>query len=215
MDLPTLRKLVSEFGLPATLQGLSQRVVSRAFHFRILKCVRICEPNPKFLKVDERYAHRFLDEAILRGLTADPKFDVSTRFLDEALAKGDQCYGFLDGERVAAFGWYSLKPTKISDDLTFHFGSAYAYMYKGFTDPDYRGQRLHALGMTWALKLYRERGLDGLVSYVESDNFDSLRSCYRMGYQDVGQIYYLRAGGRYLIHVDGGCLPYAVNVTSP
>ena len=85
-------------------------------------------------------------------------------------------------------------------------------MYKGFTDPGYRGQRLHALGMTSALKQFRERGATGLVSYVYATNFDSLRSCYRMGYTDVGQIYCLRAGGIYWIHPDAGCRKAGVSL---
>lgn len=207
-----IRKTAVDFGWPAALQAVAQGAVNRVVFFRVLKCVQVSEVDPRYLAIDPRFEHRFLDAATLRRFSEDPKYDLSPEFLDEALGKGDQCYGILDGDRLASFGWYSVVPTKISDDLRFHFDPRYVYMYKGFTDPDYRGQRLHALGMTWALKLLRERGAEGLVSYVDATNFDSLRSCYRMGYRDVGQLYCLRAGERYWIRADAGCRKAGVSL---
>jgi hypothetical protein len=69
-------------------------------------------------------------------------------------------------------------------------------MYKGFTHPQYRGQRLHAVGMNLALREYLNRGYRGLVSYVESNNFSSLKSVYRLGYRDIGSIAVWKAFGR-------------------
>jgi GNAT superfamily N-acetyltransferase len=207
-----IRKNAVDFGWPAALQAVAQGAVNRVVFFRVLKCVQVSEIDPKYLAIDPRFEHRFLDESTLRYFSDDPRYDLSSQFLDEVLGKGDQCYGILEGDRLASFGWYSAEPTKISEELRFCFDSRRVYMYKGFTDPDYRGQRLHALGMTWALKRFRERGADGLVSYVDSTNFDSLRSCYRMGYQDVGQIYCLRAGDHHWLHADAGCRKLGVSL---
>ncbi len=212
MDAVRIRKTAIDFGWPAALRAVAQGAVNRVVFFRVLKCIQVSKVDPKYLAIDPRFQHRFLDNATLRYFSGDPKYDLSPEFLDEALAKGDQCYGIIEDDRLASFGWYSVAPTKISDDLRFCFGRRYVYMYKGFTDPDYRGQRLHALGMTLALKRFRERGAEGLVSYVYATNFDSLRSCYRMGYTDVGQIYCLRAGDRYWIHADASCRRLGVSV---
>ena len=212
MNLADIRKTASDFGWSTALQAVARGAVNRVLYFRVLKCIQISEGNAKYLIGDPRFQHRFLDESTLRRFSADPKYDLSPSFLDEALAKNDQCYGIFEGDRLASFGWYSVEPTKISDDLRFHFGKRYVYMYKGFTDPYYRGQRLHALGMTWALKLFRERGAEGLVSYVDSNNFASLRSCYRMGYRDIGQIYCLQAGDRYWLHADAKCREFGLSV---
>jgi hypothetical protein len=212
VDLTRLRKSAADFGWPAALQAVAQGAVNRVALFRVLKCVQVSEVDPRYLEIDARFQHRFLDQDALRRFSAEPKNDLPASFLDQALAKGDQCYGILDGDRLASFGWYSVVPTMISDDLRLHFDRRRVYMYKGFTDPDYRGQRLHAIGMTWALKLFRERGADGLVSYVDANNFDSLRSCYRMGYHDVGQIFFLRTADRYWIHADADCRAFGVSL---
>jgi ribosomal protein S18 acetylase RimI-like enzyme len=212
MKLTRIRKSAADFGWPAALQAVAHGAVNRVVLFRVMKCVQVSEVDPRFLEIDPRFEHRVLDANTLRRFSAIQRYGLSQSFLDEALAKGDECYGILDGDRLASFGWYSVEPTMISDDLRLHFDRRRVYMYKGFTDPDYRGQRLHAIGMTHALKLYRERGSKGMVSYVDASNFDSLRSCWRMGFQEVGQIYYLRTADRYWIHTDAACRAFGMSL---
>jgi hypothetical protein len=50
-----------------------------------------------------------------------------------------------------------------------------AFLGKGFTLPRYRGQRLHAIGMTRALCHYLAKGRRGIVCYVESTNQFEIR----------------------------------------
>ena len=143
---------------------------------------------------------------MLREFAKNPDYELSGSFLDQALAKGDECYGFLDGEALAAYGWYSNKPTETEwPGLVLTFNDQYIYMYKGFTHVNYRGQRLHAIGMLRALEAYLARGHRGIVSYVEWNNFSSLRSCYRMGYADFGNVYATRVFNHYFVHSDAGC----------
>jgi ribosomal protein S18 acetylase RimI-like enzyme len=212
VDLARVRKNAADFGWPAALHAIAQRALNRVVFFRVYRCLQIRDVDPAFLAIESRYQHRFLDEETLRRFSREPRYDLSPAFVDEALAKGDECYGILDGDRLANFGWYSRQPTKLSDDLLFCFDPRHVYMYKGFTDPEYRGRRLHSIAMTWALKRLRERGADGLVSYVDATNFDSLRSCYRMGYRDVGQIYCVRAANQRWVHADAGCRRSGISV---
>jgi len=85
-------------------------------------------------------------------------------------------------------------------------------MYKGFTQVNYRGQRLHAIAMTRALEAYLAKGYQGMVSYVEWNNFGSLRSCYRIGYSDFGNIYLVRLFGKYLTCAGKGCADYGFHL---
>ena len=118
-----------------------------------------------------------------------------------------------DGDRLAAYGWYAFGATPIGlEGVLLHYSPGYVYMYKGFTHVDYRGQRLHAIGMTRALQHYLSKGYKGIVSYVESINFDSLKSCFRMGYAVFGTVYVVRAFGRYYGFSTPGCRKYAFRV---
>jgi RimJ/RimL family protein N-acetyltransferase len=71
-----------------------------------------------------------------------------------------------------------------------------AYMYKAFTHPDYRGRRLYGVGMALALKALAERGITKLVTTVHTNNFASLSSCRRLGYQRIGRFWTLGRGHR-------------------
>ncbi len=222
--MATIFKLISnsiqadrkELGLSKTLYSLSLKAVNRLVLLKILNCVTIDSVDPKCLRGNEKYRYTFLDRDRLSEFSANKEYELSPTFLDGAFERGDECYAILDGNVLASYGWYSSRPTGVSFDssedgnegLLLHFSSEYIYMFKGYTHPDYRGQRLHAIGMTRALESYLDRGHKGLVSFVESDNYASLKSCYRMGYKDFGKIYFVKLFGKYLIYCSGGCDEY-------
>lgn len=195
-----------KLGWPRTLADVTLRAVNSVTPLKVLRGVAISRIDAAFLKCPDGYTPMFLSNGMLRNFAKDAVNELSEGFLDEAFAKGDECFAIVDGETLAAYGWYSVKPTRIDPpDLFLHFGPKYAYMYKSLTHPRYRGQRLHAIGMTLALQDYQSRGLTGLVSYVEANNFDSLKSCARMGYEVFGTAYVVKIFGRYLQHRSGGC----------
>ena len=206
MNISALKQQAERHGWSRAVGDVALGAVNRAVLLKVLKGVKIHEPNPAFLKCDPKYAGRFLDAATLRAFATRPEFELDAAFVEAALAKGDECYALVCGDDLAAYGWYSNKPTEIEvSGLEVHFDPSYMYMYKGFTHARHRGQRLHAIGMTRALQAYLARGYRGLVSYVEWNNFDSLRSCYRMGYDNFGDVYVTRLLGRYLVWTDAGC----------
>ena len=204
---------VRRHGLPRTAYDLALKAVNTAVVLKILRGVWIERPDPAFLEPHGRYTPLFIPEKMIRDFAKDPATGLSASFADEALSKGDECFGFLDGETLAAYGWYSSRPTRIDPpDLLLRFGGEYVYMYNGFTHPRHRGQRLHAIGMTLALQAYLSRGRKGLVSYVESNNFDSLKSCRRMGYAEFGSVYVMKVAGRYLTRSTRGCRRFGFRV---
>ena len=207
LNLEYWRKHAQSYGLWPTLKHLGHRLGNQVVPHTTLVCIYITlqVPDKQFLKVPEGLTGRFLAADELHALTAICEYGISKEFLSDALAKGDECYALLQGSRVVTFGWYSRQATAVNEELTLHFDPAYVYMYFGYTHPDYRGKRLHAFGMTHALRSYTERGGKGLVSFVESDNFASLRSCERMGYKEAGRIRSTKIGGKYRIRASKGC----------
>jgi hypothetical protein len=197
---------LKQYGMTKTVADVALRLANRVMFLKVLKCVTIETPNPEFLNCDGNYRGMFLEPELLRKFSAFPEYELPRSFLDRALAKGDECYGFLDGDVLAAYGWYSRKPTETDwRGLMIHFDDEHIYMYKGFTHPNHRGKRLHAVGMSRALEAYLAAHYKGIVSYVEWNNFASLKSCYRMGYTDFGTIYAAAIGGHWMLHCDVGC----------
>lgn len=198
--------VVRKRGLPRTLHDVTLKVVNSVFPYKVLKGISISRVDPDFLKCPDGYTAMFLSQSMLRHFAGDPIYQMPASFLNEALSKGDECYAICDGETLAAYGWYSTKPTRMDlPDLLVHFGEQYVYMYKGFTHAPYRGQRLYPIGMSLALQNYQSRGYTGLVSYVESNNFDSLRSCARMGFDIFGSAHVGKVFGHYFRHCSRGC----------
>jgi hypothetical protein len=204
--LEKLRRKCERHGFKNTLYAIALKAINSVFVLRILRGVYVQAPDASFLECPEGFSAEFLSTQTLREYARDSKTELSDAFVDEALGRGGQCYALREGRTLAAYGWYSSGSTSVGiGDLVLAFDPRYVYMYKGFTDTRYRGQRLHAIGMTRALQHYKNSRYEGLVSYVEAHNFDSLKSCARMGYHVFGSIYVTRIFGRYFAFSSPGC----------
>jgi hypothetical protein len=204
-----IRKALQEMrhhGGLRTLHDLAIKALNTIVVAKILRGVAVERPDAGFLACPVGYSPMFLTDDAVRAFAKNPEYELSERFVEEALSRGDRCFAICDGTVLAAYGWYSSAPTRIDPpDLQLRFSDKYVYMYKGFTHPRHRGKRLHAMGMTIALQHFLSMGFRGLVSYVESNNFDSLKSVFRMGYFHFGSVYVVKVAGRCLSHSSRGC----------
>jgi hypothetical protein len=214
LKLGDVRRDIKNAGLLGAGWNLTYRALNKVTRFMALTMLSVTPEtvDASFLTGRAEHHHRFLSAAELEDLSRDPASELPAGFVAQALARGDRCFAILDGAVVASYGWYSRQETAVTDELSLRFSPQWAYMYKGFTRPEYRGQRLHAIGMAQAMMAHSREGCHGLVSYVESNNFNSLKSCYRMGYVKAGTIVALRVGGRYVIRVGRGCQPFGLGL---
>ena len=211
--LQSIRRTAQNHGKSSAVYDVMFRAVNRLTYYRILQCLVIEEVNDRCLALPPQFRFVKLDLPQLLNFSKDPANEMTTAFVHASVEKGDECYAILDGEILASYGWYSRRPTLLAnEELMLRFNSDYVYMYKGFTLAAYRGHRLHAIGMTRALAAYKAQGFKGLISYVESNNFDSLRSCYRMGYKDCGQIRVVRLAGKYFVRRQPSVEQYGLSV---
>lgn len=148
------------------------------------------------LDAESQLDWRFLEPAEIAQFAEHADFELDAALADRARGGYDFCYAAIDEGRLAAYGWYALGAIEAehAGGVAMAFPPHVAYMYKGFTHPDYRGRRLHALGMGRALLNLEVEGVDTLLSIVDWTNHASLRSCVRLGYQDLGRR--VKLGGR-------------------
>jgi hypothetical protein len=209
--IDTLTGTWHQHGARAVVRDLRSRALHRLAHLHTLKCmvVELGDLRDGTIFEADGFEGRWANPGELAPLTADPAYDLSASFLGQAAARGDRCYVMVDGQqKVASYGWYSNASTDIDESFVLHFDPAYTYMYKGFTLPEHRGHRLHAVGMCRALRALTDEGQKGLVSFVMANNFASLKSTERMGYRIFGDIYLLRAGSQGLAVGTPGCRAY-------
>lgn len=211
--LHSIRRTARNHGKASAFYDVVVRGLNKCLYYRILQCLVIETVDERCLALPPQFRFVKLEPAQLLKFSKNPANEITAEFVRSSVEKGDECFAILDGETLASYGWYSRRPTLLDDErLTLHFNDDYIYMYKGFTLAAYRGHRLHAIGMTRALAAYKEQGFKGLVSIVESNNFDSLRSCYRMGYHDCGQILVVGCAGRYFFRKHAPCEQYGFSV---
>jgi hypothetical protein len=203
-----LRRTCRTYGLRAAAHDFGCRAIDKVARLQILKgmTVRMEDIRDQSLFEARDFETRFATEEELAKHAQTGEHEFSPAFLRRAFGRGDRCYALFDrGGNLAAHGWYSNLPTPIDDRLVLHFDPGYTYMYKGFTLPAYRGKRLHAVGMCCALRAVTEEGKVGLISWVYSNNFASLRSVERMGYRIFGSVYAVQAGNANLTFATAGC----------
>ena len=208
------RREHTRFGLRSTLREFAFRAIHHVVSYRVLRAIYLGGASTPFKECPSGFTGAFLTREALQRISLDRQYDLSPEFVDDALGRGDACYGLLDGERVASYGWYSHEPTQIGHGLWLHFDRAYVYRYKGLTLEPYRGRRFHAITMARTLDAWRARGYRGMVAYVEAHNLSSLKSVYRLGYVTFGRVFILRILGRYFIFNSPGCKAFGFRVVA-
>ena len=187
-----------KFGLRAPLQYATNVVGSRFCGFEALTLVWLPVDKMKIaLDLPEDTVMRFLTPSEVESFAQDPANEFVESHVARAHTGTDLCFASLVDGRLASYGWYTLgRSFAIGDQgLLMRGPSNAAYMHSGFTHPDFRGRRLHGIGMGRALHTLSDRGVDALLSNVDWANHASLKSCACLGYEMLGNLYSVGFGG--------------------
>lgn len=212
-QLKKVKKTFQNHGARSALNQFLHDGLNKFFPFKVLDCMCISDVNSSYLTVDDRFQHGFADREKIMQFSQSKINQLPEHFLSKAFEKGDKCYAITDDESLACYSWYSNTST-LTDihQLNFSFNPSYIYMYKGLTNTDYRGLRLYAVGVNRALKYFLNRGYRGLICYVESTNYDSLKSNYRMGYKKIGFIMVTRIFGKVFHYSSKSCQEFNIKL---
>jgi len=196
--LSTLRTECSRFGWGSMLRLIANRVGTRICRLNVIHVVWLDVAEVVVTAASlPNFTFRFLSPDELSIYARDPANDLEPELVARAKDGRNNCFAALDGDRLAAYGWYARD--WIEPEHCYGFGlrmpAHVAYMYKGFTHPDYRGQRLHGAVMGLALREFAAQGVNALISTVEWTNDASLKSCTRLGYRRLGVLAHARFAG--------------------
>lgn len=208
MLIADLMEKLKYAGVRGVVKHLGYDLANRLVYFDCLHAMTL-----ELQHVDKKYLGgppegmtiRFLTEAEVRKFAENPILDLDKSYVDESLANGDQCLAILDGDNLASYGWAGTGPTKITGEFNLNVTSDWVYMYRGFTNPAYRGRRLQGIGMAHAVKTFAAQGYKGITSIVASTNAASLKSCERSGYSHKSRIYLVGHRNHFFaFHTAGG-----------
>jgi hypothetical protein len=195
--LDRLIAIRDRFGVAGAFHKSFDVVLQKVLHTHVHAVVwlDLCElvelPVP-----DPQFTFRFLTADEVETYGKDPSYYIHPG-LGVGVRNGQElCFAALAGDRLAAFGCYTIayvKPEQAAG-AAMSFPADVVYMSYGFTHPDFRGARLHGLVMGLALKELASFGITKLVSIVARSNYASLKSCWRLGYKNLGSM--ITVGGR-------------------
>lgn len=123
----------------------------------------------------ERFTVGQLDAEALLEHCDDPGLDLSRRFIEGALARGELCFGVLDGDRLVAYHWHAVEIAPLDPEIEIGMRASHTYGYKMFTHPAYRGQRLQLHCIRYADDVLVRRGYTHAMGYVRYTNASSRR----------------------------------------
>lgn len=213
MNLQKQLAFLKRYGVFSWVFASGYQVLRRSVRYRVLRCMTLSQHDvdPGFLEEPEGLVVKHLTATEFSALSNATGL-ISEVSLRERAERNDWSTVVLEGESIAAYGWYSNSPCPIDEVHAFHFDRRYVYMYDGFTDPAYRGRQLHAFGMAHAVRKVTQDGSMGLVSYVEADNFASLRSVKRLGYKILGSCRSVRLFGRDIAWGSKACRAHHISL---
>lgn len=140
---------------------------------------------------------RRLDIEELMALVDKAELELDSDFLRAARERGDMAFGALDKSLLTAYTWRSVTSTPYTDDVWVRVERPYAYSYKSYTRPAYRGRQIAPALVLYADQEMLKLGYTDRAAYVEVTNFASLKLGVHMGSHPIGHIGFLNWFGRY------------------
>lgn len=144
---------------------------------------------------DEAMDVRTLTPAEVRNFAREPSNDLNSSLANRLELGHDFCIGAVIGGRLAGYCWIATHSIEArhnrsteseASGVAFSYPNDYAFRYKGFTHPDFRGRGVYRRVAHVASLEMKKKGVRYILSTAETVNYSALRSSYRCGYEYLG-----------------------------
>ena len=207
--LQKARDYLRVHGIGRTIHRCGYSAIKRCYPYMTMNCIWADARKLRVPTENLPYVGRFLTRAELRRYAYDPSLSgagLTEELIPVLMDNGDECFGILDGQKLAAFCWYCTNPpARINDLWALEFAPGCVYVYFVYTAPEYRGKRLLAHGIKMAAREYLQRGYPNILAFVEWANYSSLTAFFRMGFQQFGRMRLTRFLGKTVVQGGDGC----------
>ncbi len=154
------------------------------------------EPVAKMACLDPRFTFRFLTADEVATFAKDQSYFIDPSLVDGVREGREVCFAALEGDRLGCLrllhvGICSARTSGWCRHVVSGRRGVYVVRFHASRLP---GARLHGYIMGLALQELAKRGITKLVSIVAWTNWASLKSCWRLGYINLGNM--LTIGGK-------------------
>lgn len=202
------------FGIGASLYDVYCRGLGRLLGLEGYRVVALTTEDLATARLPEGdvpQARELSNDDVLAFSAQYPKH-LPRDFVLRAHARGDRCIAIIVDGELAAYCWFSLRPTEMDRGLEVRFDRSMVYQYKAFTFRAHRGQRLALLILKRALEIYAENGVDRVVAYIARNNFASLAAAKGAGFRVAGNVYVMQRRSWLRVYATRACLRSGVSI---
>jgi hypothetical protein len=202
--LPTVNKVIlhllrvkRRYGRLALVQKLAHWLLKRAVGIQVVKMFWISRESFCLTSsVTSEISYRPLSAAEVRAFAADPSNDLTADLADRIVGGRNFCFAALASGRLAAYSWCALEAIEAEHALgvALSYPKHVAYLYKGFTPPEFRAKSLRRGILELVFQDMGKRSVRELFALVDATNFSVVRGCPRFGYTLLGHMVLSRLG---------------------
>jgi hypothetical protein len=190
MDLFFIRTHKKRHGVSKTAFHFFYRLINKLVTLKIFHCIVIKSnmANSNYSDSNNPFKLTILESNFWDKFKNLDEYKLNEEYLEKANGKNDLCFGFLDNGNIASYTWYAKDTSDMFDgELKIKFSDEYVLAHRTYTHPNYRGRRLHSLGIEQGLRLLSKNNYKGILGVVEANNFSSLKGISHFGNEEFGK----------------------------
>jgi hypothetical protein len=199
--LAKLKADASRFGWGRSLLNRFFRVAAQylGIHVHVVRISEMADDR-KYPSELPGIAYRLIETEELYAASADPEMDLSQKFVERGIERGDLAFGAFDGPLLVSFVWRAEAAAPHDHDIWVRVKSPYCYAYKSFTRPSHRGQHISPGVHICSDAEMAKRGYQYRAGFVEVSNWRSLAMGKHMASRIIGYAGYAQWFGK--------CIPF-------
>jgi len=218
LDINLVRIHLKRHGFLLTTFRIVYELINIFITLKIFNCIEINsnKVKNKHYAFSNQFQLTFIEPNFWDRIMNLEEYWLDEKFLNKAKSKNDMCLGFLDNGHIASYTWYAIETADLLDgELKIKFNNGYVLASRTFTHPNYRGKRLHALGIAQGLKLLSKKKYKGIFGFVEAINFSSLKGISHFGSEVIGKYVFIKVLGNYHTFSIGNNKKYGLEIIRP
>ena len=179
---------------PAMASSILYRVAKRAFLLDVTQLL-VAENAIPFDSGD--FDFRQLTSDNIARHARDSVLDLDTGMAKRLDFGLDYCFGVFEQSELVGYCWIATKNIEPKHNQGHHpktgvalsFDSDTGYVYKAFTHPQWRGQKVLPRLLGFASQELARYGIERFISTTDWDNYSALRAFDRSGFESIGNIW--------------------------